>query len=75
MKAVFLVLLWCIVVFMSMFTLYKIVPPDTQYDFAEFFEIYGDEKIMDFVLYIFFGMAIFIASVITLSLYLLIRKR
>lgn len=75
MKAAFLVLLWCIVVFLSMFTLYKIVPPDTQYDFAELCEIYGDEKIMDFVLYIFFGMAIFIASVITLSLYLLIRKR
>lgn len=75
MKAAFLVLFWCIVVFLSMFTLYKIIPPETQYDFAELFEIYGDEKIMDFVLYIFFGMAIFIASVITLSLYLLIRKR
>lgn len=75
MKAAFLVLLWCIVVFLSMFTLYKIIPPETQYDFAELFKIYGDEKIMDFVLYIFFGMSIFIASVITLSLYLLIRKR
>lgn len=75
MKAAFLVLLWCIAVFQSMFTLYKIVPPETQYDFVELFGIYGDERIMDFVLYVFFGMAIFIASVITLSLYLLIRKR
>ncbi len=38
MKAAFLVLLWCIAVFLSMFTLYKIVPPETQYDFVELLE-------------------------------------
>ena len=75
MKAVFLILLWCAIVFLSLITLYKVIPPEAQYSFAEHFEIYGDELIMDFVLYIFFSIAAFIASALTLALYLLIRKR
>ncbi len=75
MKMVLLALLWCTVVFLSLLTLYKFVPPETQYSFAEHFEIYGDELIMDFVLYLFLGIAILIASVSTLVLYLLLRKR
>ena len=58
MKMVLLALLWCTVVFLSLLTLYKFVPPETQYSFAEHFEIYGDELIMDFVLYLFLGIAI-----------------
>lgn len=75
MKAVFLILLWCAIVFLSLITLYKVIPPEAQYSFAEHFEIYGDELIMDFVLYLFFSIAAFIASALTLALYLLIRKR
>jgi hypothetical protein len=75
MKVALLALLWCAVVFFSLLILYKVVPPESQYSFAEHFEIYGDELIMDFVLYLFLGIAIFIASVSTLALYFLIRKR
>ncbi len=75
MKAVFLILLWCAIVFLSLITLYKVITPEAQYSFAEHFEIYGDELIMDFVLYLFFSIAAFIASALTLALYLLIRKR
>ncbi len=74
-KVVLLVILWCTVVFLSLITLYKVIPPDAQYSFAEHFEIYGNELIMDFVLYLFFSIAAFIASALTLALYLLIRKR
>jgi hypothetical protein len=74
MKVVLLALLWCTAVFLSLLTLYKVIPPEAQYSFAEHFEIYGDELIMDFVLYLFLGIAAFIASVLTLALYLLIRK-
>ena len=74
-KVVLLVILWCTVVFLSLTTLYKVIPPDAQYSFAEHFEIYGDELITDFVLYLFFSIAAFIASALTLALYLLIRKR
>jgi hypothetical protein len=75
MKVALLVLLWCTLVFLSLLVLYKTISPDTQYSFAEHFEIYGDELIMDFVLYLFFGIAIFIASIITLALYFLILKK
>jgi hypothetical protein len=75
MKVAPLVFLWCTVVFLSLLALYKVIPPEMQYSFAERFEIYGDELIMDFVLYLFFGIAIFIASIITLALYFFIRKR
>ncbi|MCP2122059.1 UNVERIFIED_ORG: hypothetical protein J2Y93_002104 [Pantoea agglomerans] len=75
MKVVLLALLWCTAVFLSLLTLYKVIPPEAQYSFAEHFEIYGDELIMDFVLYLFFGIATFIASVLTLALYVFIRKR
>jgi len=54
MKVVLLALLWCTAVFLSLLTLYKVIPPEAQYSFAEHFEIYGDELIMDFVLYLFF---------------------
>lgn len=74
-KVVLLVILWCAVVFLSFITSYKVIPPDAQYSFAEHFEIYDDELIMDFVLYLFFSIAAFIASALTLALYLLIRKR
>jgi len=47
-------LLWYAVVFLTLLTLYKVIPPDTQYAIAEHFEIYRDELIMDFVLYVFF---------------------
>lgn len=75
MKVALLIFLWCTVVFLSLLVLYKAIPPETQYSFAEHFEIYGDELIMDFVLYLFFGIAIFIASIITLALYFLILKK
>ncbi|KLG03315.1 hypothetical protein YA49_23220 [Enterobacter cloacae subsp. cloacae] len=75
MKVALLVFLWCTVLFMSLLALYKFIPPETQYSFAEHFEIYGDELIMDFVLYLFLGIAAFIASALTLALYFLIRKR
>ena len=75
MKAVLFLLIWCAALFLSMLTLYRIVPPENQYTMAEYFEIYGDEMIMDFVLYIFFGAAIFIASASTLALYFLVRKK
>lgn len=75
MKPVLLVLIWCAAVFLSLLTLYRVVPPETQYAMAEHFEIYGDELIMDFVLYVLFGMALFIASVITSAIYLLMLKK
>ena len=75
MKVALLIFLWCTVVFLSLLVLYKAIPPETQYSFAEHFKIYGDELIMDFVLYLFFSIAAFIASALTLALYLLIRKR
>ena len=74
-KVVLLVILWCTVVFLSLITLYKVIPPEAQYSFAEHFEIYGDELIMDFVLYLFLGIAALMASVLTLAFSLLIRKR
>ncbi|CAM7981764.1 hypothetical protein SS39_11460 [Enterobacter chengduensis] len=75
MKVVFLTLLWCATMFLSLLTLYKVIPPEAQYSFAEHFEIYGDELIMDFVLYLFLGIAALMASVLTLAFSLLIRKR
>ncbi len=75
MKVVLLAVLWCTAVFLSLLTLYNVIPPEAQYSFAEHFEIYGDELIMDFVLSLFFGIATIIASVLTLALYVFIRKR
>ena len=75
MKVILLALLWCTAVFLSLLTLYKVIPPEAQYSFAEQFKIYGDELIMDFVLYLFLGVSAFIASVLTLALYVLIRKK
>lgn len=74
MKAVMLSISWCLIVFLILLTLYRIVPPETQYAIAEYFEVYGDELIMDFVLYAFFGLAIVISSVLTFFLYLFMRK-
>ena len=74
MKTLLLVIIWCATVFLSLLILYKVVPPEAQYAMAEHFEIYGDELIMDFVLYVFFGTSLIIASVITAALYLFLRK-
>ena len=74
MKVILLALLWCTAVFLSLLTLYKVIPPEVQYSFAEHFKIYGDELIMDFVLYLFLGVSAFSASVLTLALYVLIRE-
>lgn len=43
MKVVLLALLWCTAVFLSLLTLYKVIPPEAQYSFAEHFKIYGDK--------------------------------
>lgn len=74
MKTLILALIWCAVAFLSLLTLYNVVPPQAQYTLAEHFHFYGDEMIMDFVLYVFFSAAVVIASVITFILFLLTRK-
>lgn len=74
MKAVLLTILWCAEVFLILLILYKIIPPEMQYVLAEHFGVYGDELVMDFVLYVFFGTAILAASVFTLAIYRISRK-
>jgi hypothetical protein len=74
MKIMFLVLLWLAVTFLTMLSLYRFVPPETQYAMAEYFGFYGDERVMDFVLYSFFAIAISIASASTFCAFLLLRK-
>lgn len=74
MKSITLVLIWFVVVLLSLLTLYKLVTPEAQYSMAEHFGIYGDELIMDFVLYVFFAAAIFLASLVTYCVFLITIK-
>jgi len=74
MKIVTLIIVWCAVVFFSMLLLYRFIPAETQYSVAEHFNVYGDERIMDFVLYAFTGISLLIATAITFIIAIVTRK-
>lgn len=75
MKIVFFIASWCAVVFMMLLALYHCIPVEVQYSIAERFGVYGDESVMDFVLYVFFGLSILLASIILSCVLILIRKK
>lgn len=75
MKAVFFIASWCTLVYMMLLVLYHCIPVEVQYSMAEHFGVYGDESVMDFLLYVFFGLSILLASIILSCVLILIRKK
>lgn len=75
MKVVFFIASWCTLVFMMLLALYHCIPVEVQYSMAEHFGVYGDESVMDFLLYVFFGLSILLASIILSCFLILIRKK
>lgn len=74
MKVTFYIVSWCAVAFLILSGLYHYVPVEMQYSMAEFFNIYGDELVMDFVLYAFFGLSILLSSVILSCVFIFLKK-
>lgn len=75
MKLLILIITWALMAFLVLTLLYAYIPPETQYAMAEHFEFYGDEQVMDFVLYVFSGAALLAASLLTLGCYLLFKHK
>jgi|GEM_PF-694079 len=75
MKPLILMLIWALMAFFALTLLYAYIPSETQYAMAEHFEFYGDEQVMDFVLFVFSGAALLVASLLTLGCYLLFKHK
>lgn len=75
MRAIFLIVSWCAAAFIILFVLYHCIPVEMQYSIAEHFGIYGDELVMDFILYVFFGLSILLAFIILSCAFILIRDK
>lgn len=75
MKVVFFIASWCTLVFMMLLALYHYIPVKVQYSMAEHFGVYGDESVMDFLLYVYFGLSILLVSIILSCVLILIRKK
>lgn len=70
MKYLLMIFTWFISFIVTVKTLYFFIPATLQYTFAEHLGYYGDESVMDFILYVFTCIAVVISS---LMLYLLFR--
>ena len=70
MKYLLIIVAWVVTHFIFIKSIYAFIPADAQYDFAEFMGCYGDEHVMDFILYVFICTG---AVVSTLLLYLFLR--
>lgn len=70
MKYLLMIFIWFIIFITSLKILYFFIPATIQYALAENMGNYGDESVMDFILYIFTCFAIVISSLV---LYLLLR--
>lgn len=75
MKAIFLSLIWCVTTVIALKLLYVYVPAEKQYDLANYFEVYGDENVMDIIMNIFSCIALFTGSLITFCSHLLLKKK
>lgn len=74
MKVTFYIVSWCAVIFLILSGFYHYVPVEMQYSMAELFGIYGDELVMDFVLYVFFGLSILLSSIILSCVFIFLKK-
>lgn len=70
MKYLLMFFIWFITFITILKSLYFFIPATLQYAFAEHMGYYGDESVMDFILYVFTCTAIVFSS---LMLYLLFR--
>lgn len=53
MKYLLIIVAWVVTLFIFIKSFYAFIPAETQYAFAEFMGCYGDENVMDFILYVF----------------------
>lgn len=74
MKVIFYIASWCTIAYLILSALYHYVPVEMQYSMAELFGIYGDELVMDFVLYVFFGLSILLTSIFLSLVFMFFRK-
>lgn len=74
MKVIFYIASWCTMAFLILSALYHYVPVEMQYSMAELFGIYGDELVMDFVLYVFLGLSILLTSIFLSLVFMFFRK-
>lgn len=74
MKVIFYIASWCTIAFLILSALYHYVPVEMQYSMAELFGIYGDELVMDFVLYVFLGLSILLTSIFLSLVFMFFRK-
>ncbi len=70
MKYLLIVVAWVVTLFILIKSFYAFIPAETQYAFAEFMGCYGDENVMDFILYVFTCTGVVVS---TLLLYLFLR--
>lgn len=70
MKYLLIIVAWVVTLFIFIKSFYAFIPAEAQYAFAEFMGCYGDENVMDFILYVFICTG---AVVSTLLLYLFLR--
>lgn len=74
MKVIFYIASWCTIAFLILSALYHYVPVEMQYSMAELFGIYGDELVMDFVLYVFLGLSILLTSIFVSLVFMFFRN-
>ncbi len=70
MKYLLIIVAWVVTLFIFIKSFYAFIPAKTQYAFAEFMGCYGDENVMDFMLYAFTCTGVVVS---TLLLYLFLR--
>ncbi|ELY3758463.1 hypothetical protein SMX63_000485 [Cronobacter universalis] len=66
---------WLLAVMLITKSLYLLIPPAAQYAFAERMGYFGDESVMDAILYTFTGIAVLISSLLCFCLLRLSRHR
>ncbi|CBA31103.1 unknown protein [Cronobacter turicensis z3032] len=75
MKYLLILFIWFIIFITSLKSMYFFIPATAQYALAESIGNYGDESVMDFILYFFTCFAIVISSFVLYLLLRFIRRR
>ncbi len=73
MKYLLIIVAWVVTLFIFIKSFYAFIPVETQYAFAEFMGCYGDENVMDFILYVFTCTGV-VASTLLLYFFLQLIK-
>ncbi|ELY5928761.1 hypothetical protein ACP6OW_004093 [Cronobacter turicensis] len=74
MKSFFVAVAWLLTVILLTKSLYVLIPPAAQYAFAERMGYFGDESVMDIILYAFTGIAVLTSSLLFFFLLRLLRN-